>query len=61
VKEFTRFLEFTLINNTCWTKEYVMSNIHDHIIMTCGYRYHVYVHVQTEKFELFCYIHFVHV
>jgi hypothetical protein len=29
VKEFARFLEFTLINNTCWSKESVMSNIHN--------------------------------
>jgi hypothetical protein len=27
VKEFARFLEFTLINSACWTKESVMSNI----------------------------------
>jgi hypothetical protein len=31
VKEFARFLEFTLINNTWWTKETVMSNIHNHM------------------------------
>jgi hypothetical protein len=31
VKEFARFLEFTLINNTCWTKDSVMSNIHNHM------------------------------
>jgi hypothetical protein len=30
VKEFARFLEFRLINNT-WTKESVMSNIHNHM------------------------------
>jgi hypothetical protein len=29
VKELARFLEFTLINNTWWTKESVMSNIHN--------------------------------
>jgi hypothetical protein len=31
VKEFARFHEFTLINNTCWTKESEMSNIHNHM------------------------------
>jgi hypothetical protein len=31
VKEFARFLGFTLINNTWWAKESVMSNIHNHI------------------------------
>jgi hypothetical protein len=31
VKEFARFLEFTLINNTWWTRESVMSNIHNHM------------------------------
>jgi hypothetical protein len=31
VKEFARLLEFTLINNTWWTKESVMNNIHNHI------------------------------
>jgi hypothetical protein len=30
VKEFARSLEFTLINNTWWTKESVMSNINNH-------------------------------
>jgi hypothetical protein len=27
VKEFVRFLDFTFINNTCWAKESVMSNV----------------------------------
>jgi hypothetical protein len=31
VKEFASFLEFTLINNTWWTKESVMSNIHNDV------------------------------
>ena len=31
VKEYARFLEFTFINNSWWTKESVMSNIHNHI------------------------------
>jgi hypothetical protein len=31
VKEFARFLEFTLINNTRWTKEFVMSNTHNYM------------------------------
>jgi hypothetical protein len=31
VKEIARFLEFTLINNTWWNKDSVMSNIHNHM------------------------------
>jgi hypothetical protein len=31
VKELALFLELTLINNMRWTKESVLSNIHNHI------------------------------